>query len=513
LKINRAIVSTDDNPLYYEFWPLVASAWNNFGIKATVAVVGNLNLDHSFGSIIKVPVIEGIPSGFIAQVIRFIIPCLFPEEVSIIGDIDMVPLQKKYFTTKITSYSNENIIIFSADAYKSELRYPMCYIAAKGKYFQEIIGLKSTDYPSIRSFIIQLHALNLNWETDELYFAKCLSLSPLIDQTIFLKRGGWHPFASNRIDRDNWKYSLLSFFFNRYIDSHSLRPYSSNIHRLRHIDAYVRHWSDGRKYLFYLLKKPVRRILNSFLWLKQYFLGNSLFEIKEIKGLNAGSRKVISFSLYGSSPRYTQNIRKIIRSYKKLYPDWKCRIYAGLDVSVETTTILLDENCELFIMRKTGVDARYMFWRFLALDDKTAESIIFRDIDSFALAREKVMVDQWMSSDKQYHIIRDHIYHTAKIMGGLWGVKNHKINIKKESKKMLLNNKYGIDQHFLEKYIHPRIKNNVMVHDSFPRFPDEDPIVIPFENVNNFIGEINTVEGLDYQEQVGSYYENCFVLK
>jgi len=42
MRINRAIVSADSNPLYYEFWPIVAKAWRNIGPEPTAAVIGNL---------------------------------------------------------------------------------------------------------------------------------------------------------------------------------------------------------------------------------------------------------------------------------------------------------------------------------------------------------------------------------------------------------------------------------------------------------------------------------------
>lgn len=246
MEINRAIVSTDNNPLYYEFWPLVARAWRNIGIEPTVSVVGDVNLDYTYGTIIKMPLIDGISSGFISQVIRFIIPCFFPEEVSVIGDIDMIPLNKDYFTKNIAQYDNDNILIFSADAYKTALRYPMCYIAAKGKLFQQIIGLKGLELSAITAFIKDLFALGKNWDTDELFFAEQLHKSPLLKQTIFLKRGGWKPFAKNRIDRVEWRYSNIGFFINKYTDAHSLRPLHEHVNHLKGVIEYVERGSDGK---------------------------------------------------------------------------------------------------------------------------------------------------------------------------------------------------------------------------------------------------------------------------
>jgi hypothetical protein len=488
LIINRAIVSTDNNPLYYEFWPLVAKAWRNMGFEPTAAVIGDLNLNHSCGTIIKVPLIDGISSGFIAQVIRFIIPCMFPEEVSLIGDIDMVPLSIEYFTKNISQYDNEDIIIFSSDAYPAELRYPMCYIAAKGKHFQEIIGLKNTDPATIESFIKGLYALGKNWDTDELFFAEQLQRSSLFKKAILLNRG-WNPMAKNRVDRSHWKYSRFGLFFNRYIDAHCLRPMDKHIKELKNIIEYVDHGSNGRKYFKHLQKKPARQLADHLKLLKQNYIDKDLFEVADKQNLNASKNKIIAFSLYGNDARYTENIATVIRSYQELLPDWKCRIYTAKDVEKKYTRLLTDLGCEIFGMAKTGIDARYTNWRFLAIEEN-ADAVIIRDLDSLPTSREKVMIEQWLASDKKFHIIRDHINHNALIMAGMWGIKKNNVSIKKLTRKHLMTNNYGVDQLFLQNTIYPLFKNDVMVHDSFPRFPDEDPIIIPFTPGEGFIGEV-----------------------
>jgi hypothetical protein len=490
LVINRAIVSTDDNPLYYEFWPLVAKGWQNINIEPTVVIIGDIDLNYVHGTIIKMPVIEGIPSGFIAQVVRFIIPCLYPDQVSITADIDMVPLSRNYFSKNITQYDDDKIIVFSADAYK-ELRYPMCYIAAKGKYFQEIIGLKNTDGETITAFIKELFALNQNWDTDELFFAKKLHESAHLKNTVFLNRG-WNPNAKNRIDRVNWQYLKIGFYFDKYIDAHCPRPLHENNKQLKHIVEYVNHGSDGKAYFYYSQKKPVRKLINYLKLFKQNYIDDDLFSISTIQSADSTKTKIISFTLYGNDPRYVENLEIVIQSYQTVLPVWKCRIYAAKDVDKQYIDLLISKGCEVIIMNKTGIDSRYTIWRFLAIEDKTADAVIVRDLDSVATNREKLMIEQWLKSEKTFHIIRDHISHNVLIMAGMWGIKKNSINIKAEARKSLITNNYGIDQVFLVENIYPKIKDSVMVHDSFPRFPHENPIMIPFDDDEGFIGEIVT---------------------
>jgi len=494
LIIQRSIVSTDDNPLYYEFWPVVAKAWRNIGIQPLVAAIGGVTLDYFYGTVINIPSIEGISNGFIAQVIRFILPCFFPEDVSIIGDIDMIPLRRDYFTKQVAAYDEDSIVVFSADAYKGEIRYPMCYIAAKGKYFQEIIGLKSINSSDILAFIKELHSLNLNWDTDELYFSRRLHASPLLQNTIFIKRGGWNPFARNRVDRGAWHCSKINLCIDKYIDAHCLRPLDKHREQLKAIFKYVDLGNNGSVYLKYLLKGILRTPVNKMLLVKQRLGIGNIFHIRQtIPSYGESRNKIISFSLYGKSPRYTERLGETLDSYKRLYPDWKCRIYIAGDIFNDHKDFLTSHKCEVVVMKATGVDSAYMFWRFLAAADKNAEAMIVRDLDSMPTQREKAMVDEWIASGKKYHIIRDHIAHHARVMGGMWGVKCPGFDVIASTKGFLLTNNYALDQVFLEKFVYPEMSNSVMIHDRFPRFPEEKEVItIPLEPGEIYIGEVTT---------------------
>jgi hypothetical protein len=497
LKITRAIVATNDNPLYYEFWPIVAKAWRNFNIEPTAALIGSLHLDYTQGTLFRIPEIPGISSGFVAQVTRFIIPCFFPEEVSVIGDIDMIPLSKAYFTENVAGYSDDEIVIFSSDAYKNTVRYPMCYIAAKGKYFQEIIGLQDTRLETIITFIKELHDLGLGWDTDELFFAQRLHQKPhLFARVVLLNRGGWRPFAKNRIDRDGWRYSLFGLATNRYIDAHCLRPLHNYSRQLKAVTEYVNFGSDGPQYFIYRLKKPFRAMLDGWQYFWQRLGGKNRFKIHSTIGLDAKKNKVIAFSLYGYADRYVALLKDVITSYQTIFTDWKCRVYVGKDAAAPILDTLNALGCEIMIMNATGVDSRFTLWRFLPMKDRSLAAVLFRDLDSVASQREKVMVEQWLASPQVFHIIRDHVTHGARIMAGMCGIKSFPLNFEKELNKILLKDQYGVDQKFLETIIYPQIKNEVLIHDRFPRFPDEDVIVIPADDKDGFVGEIATDPGL-----------------
>ena len=127
-------------------------------------------------------------------------------------------------------------------------------------------------------------------------------------------------------------------------------------------------------------------------------------------------KKIISFSLWGNNPKYTIGAIKNAELSKIIYPDWICRFYCGKSVPLDIIEKLKSyDNVEVIEMDEYG-DWNGMFWRFYACED--ADVMISRDTDSRLSFREKSAVDEWMNSDKDFHIMRDHPYHNALILGG-----------------------------------------------------------------------------------------------
>jgi len=132
-------------------------------------------------------------------------------------------------------------------------------------------------------------------------------------------------------------------------------------------------------------------------------------------------KKIVSYSLFGSSPRYTINALINADLCLKYYLDWTCRMY--YDDSVPS--YIIDElkkkkNTELIEESNYNGDYRRM-WRFFAYDD--CDIFISRDIDSHITERERISVEEWIDSDKNLHIMRDNGGHKSKIQAGMFGIK------------------------------------------------------------------------------------------
>ena len=179
------------------------------------------------------------------------------------------------------------------------------------------------------------------------------------------------------------------------------------------------------------------------------------------------TKKIISFSLWGDNPKYTVGAIKNALLAQIIYPEWICRFYIGNDVPQHIRNQLDDLNVEIMEMGDSGWNG--MFWRFFAAD--SYDIVICRDTDSRLNLRERVAVDEWLSSDKDFHIMRDHPYHNTEILAGTWGCRNGILRGMEEAiqdyNKGSFDNQYQVDQNFLREVVYPLVKHESIVHDEF----------------------------------------------
>jgi hypothetical protein len=207
-------------------------------------------------------------------------------------------------------------------------------------------------------------------------------------------------------------------------------------------------------------------------------------------------KKVITFSLWGNNPTYNVGAIKNAELAKVYYPDFECWFYIHQDTVPLETIENLSKLDNTKIILKTGDlnNCKPAMWRFEAIDEYDVEIMMSRDTDTRILLREKLAVEQWLNSDKIFHIMRDHPYHLEVIMAGMFGIKKNKII---ENWKEKMNNynqniySYGYDQYFLRDYIYPHIIDYSMIHATFSKFEGNRCLSFPinYDEGYNFVGQ------------------------
>ena len=184
---------------------------------------------------------------------------------------------------------------------------------------------------------------------------------------------------------------------------------------------------------------------------------------------------------------------------KMVYPGWVCRFYVGKSTPLSIVTLLREfDNVQIIEMTEDG-DWTGMFWRFLAASDPDVEIMLSRDCDSRLWFREKAAVDEWLASDKDFHIMRDNTFHATAILGGMWGLRGDLLsNISNQIDEYKKGDFWQVDQNFLRDIIYPKVSDKAFVHDPFF---DKKPFPYPRDE-KHFVGQAYAGTGkiLDQEE-------------
>lgn len=227
MKIDYVIVSSNENPYYLDFWPIISKIWKeNFKITPVLGLICNEDSDFEnseYGLIKKFKSVEGIDEGLQSQIVRLYLPKEL-DGYCLISDIDIIPLSTQYFNDCATYLSEDNIVIYSSDNPEclKNNEYPMCYVSSHSESFKKIFDL-DLDW---LSFANLMKTRNQGWFTDQKYlYEKVNEYKNKTNKVVLLNRG-WAGIANKRIDRASWNYDPIKVSEGYYIDSHSLRPYS-----------------------------------------------------------------------------------------------------------------------------------------------------------------------------------------------------------------------------------------------------------------------------------------------
>jgi hypothetical protein len=200
-------------------------------------------------------------------------------------------------------------------------------------------------------------------------------------------------------------------------------------------------------------------------------------------------KSVVAFSLFGYNPKYYVGAEKNIQQVKEMLSDWEVKIYYHDELIIkENIQKLIDLGGTLINVNSMDICNRPLleypyFWRFFSFFDDTRT--IVRDLDSRFSQREVQYINNWIASNKDYFIIRDHPWH-SNVPSGLYGIKKQ-INTFKDHFVNYINGKdiikWGDDQEILDLYM-----KDINKEDIYYCGYDIQDNYIPRDDKNFFIG-------------------------
>jgi hypothetical protein len=205
---------------------------------------------------------------------------------------------------------------------------------------------------------------------------------------------------------------------------------------------------------------------------------------------------IVSFSIFGSNPRYTVGAIRQLRLYNS-YSDvgpvrWDCRFYVGKSTPRWDVDALVSEGGLVTRMDDYPEDQTSTFWRFNVFSTYPDYAYyLIRDTDSRLCPREIAATNQWIESGKDFHLMRDHPYHNVPVLAGLWGATGNaadlcsqvlpavphedfylEVNRYVNHAAYQSNDFYQVDQWWLRTRLHRRMRPSVWVHDSMFKLYD-----------------------------------------
>lgn len=201
----KVLISTNNNPNYFFYVPIVEWAWNKFGWEVVLLKTPNaldVMVNSESTKVIEIPHIEGMRTATMAQCSRFFVAnVLDKEDLLQVNDIDVIPLVNFWNPdpNKFTIYGHDT----TGYGY-----IPIHYATAKVSKWYDLMGCTGNFKEDMeREVNITKHAFSDNWEQYwfadwDLFTKRCAFVK---DDLTFIDRGMVHlakdPTAKNRLDR------------------------------------------------------------------------------------------------------------------------------------------------------------------------------------------------------------------------------------------------------------------------------------------------------------------------
>jgi len=222
--------------MYIDFIPMFIKSWNKLYPEVDVKVILiNDSVPEKFeeykDNIICFPALEGISTAFISQYIRLLYPALLTEYENgiVISDIDIIPMNKHYFTKNIEDLDTNRFISYRNFLAGNQIA--MCYNVATASTWSEVFSINSIEdiVNNIKTTYskISYNASKLKgWFTDQQYlYSSVTGWSEYKERFVCLKDRNT---GFRRLDRGtfNMKEKLITFIKSGiFSDYHCYRPY------------------------------------------------------------------------------------------------------------------------------------------------------------------------------------------------------------------------------------------------------------------------------------------------
>ena len=231
-KIKYAVCSFNEGSPYHELWPYVSRCWAEV---CGITPVGFLLSDKDstltqdgYGYIQSFKILSDFPISLQSQVLRMYGFKFLENEMCIISDADMLPINKKFMESGLPFWAEGKIVSYYRDLTGGGNQITMCYNLGMANDFNKVLGLNK--FKTFHSFLDFLsknyhkeyskknsHKHSFGWAIDQMYLHDCWQNN--LNSFNFMKLYSQAKFR--RLDRENWPDLKDEDIINqRYTDCH-----------------------------------------------------------------------------------------------------------------------------------------------------------------------------------------------------------------------------------------------------------------------------------------------------
>lgn len=240
MKLDCILTATNENPLYLDFLPIFIKTWNKLypDVDVKVILIANEIPEQYLcykDNILLFEPIEHVLTSFTSQFIRLLYPCILNYDGGVmITDIDMLPMNRTYYTEHIKPFDNSKFIYLRENVCFNENQIAMCYNVAVPSVWKDVFKINSIEQMKNEiTHVFNNNAIkeghgNVGWSIDQLVlYRKIMDWNRHTNHFVCLKE---KDTKFKRLDRNTFSLndSVISENISNgvYSDYHCYRPMS-----------------------------------------------------------------------------------------------------------------------------------------------------------------------------------------------------------------------------------------------------------------------------------------------
>ncbi|MEM9535021.1 MAG: ATP-grasp fold amidoligase family protein [Cyanobacteria bacterium P01_E01_bin.45] len=205
-------------------------------------------------------------------------------------------------------------------------------------------------------------------------------------------------------------------------------------------------------------------------------------------------QNVIAFSVLRNNPKHLRGAVHNLIEISKLYSEWIPRFYVDRSIPDGFSQLVQDFGGQVVLEDESQSPRQKRYRHLNVIHDPTVRRFLIRTVDAVVSVREAEAVNQWIGSDRCFHIMRDWWSHLELVPLGMWGgyagVMGDLSDRISEAAKPTRTGFWKHNQETtIQDFLWGVMQNSCLIHDRFYRVFDAVPWPNPTPPQNSYVGQ------------------------